>query len=120
MIKTYIKHFVLDKFLNSVFDGLMETFDIMPKLVVGKKYRMVIYGFRTPVLNYTPTSNGYNEFKMIIENSTLHEINNNIAKFSGGCISNYMNNVLGSVSDISNKKDSTFTLYIENITMVFE
>lgn len=41
MIKTYLKHCMIDKFINSIFDGLFTTFDIMPELVIGRKYRVV-------------------------------------------------------------------------------
>ena len=47
MIKTYLKHCMIDKFINSIFDGLFTTFDIMPELVVGRKYRIIEFTVKT-------------------------------------------------------------------------
>ena len=119
MIKTYLKHFVLDRFLNSIFDGLMNTFDIMPELVIGKKYSMIVFEYKIFDMLLIHQTNPYNQYKYIVENAILCKIDTviNLASFSNGYITCYKNDILMYVNDISKP---SYYLPIDEITLIFE
>lgn len=119
MIKTYLKHFVLDRFINSIFDGLMNTFDVMPILVVGRKYRMVEMK-HTHIINskyITPTSSLVDEYRFVVENAMCIDQYDDCFVFKGGTSTVYVNNIQTAFNDYD---DHTVTFDINEITMVFE
>jgi len=52
MIKTYIKHHILDKFINTFFDGLFATFmpEEIPKLILGHTYKEITFSYRNGII----------------------------------------------------------------------
>ena len=76
MIKTYLKHFIFDRFLNSIFDGLLNTF-------TTTKHFAINVGDVLKTINYID----YEDRSFIIQNVTVTSICADVLTFeySGKC-----------------------------------
>ena len=106
MIKTYIKHFMIDKLLNNIFDNLYKIFDIIPPLIIGKTYRMVTFNTESCKMGGPPDNRipVLYILTFIYSNTKVCNIEKNgVCTFCGGTRTLYQGDIYINCIDLGNE-----------------